>query len=194
MRLAYNGANASYNSLQTSLTGTVKHDLHLQVSYTLAKAMDATTVQRQWRRPLKRHQSVSGMAVRFRSVGLRPQERVLRQLRLRPAAVPERHQPCAEKQALGGWQLSGHHYRGIRAHRSISGVSGTTAASIISNSGTRPNVSGSISYPEDRCGMVQPCGVLRSDLRSASPAPIATAILDSMRFAVPVATTSTCHS
>ncbi len=43
MRLSYNGANAHYNSLQTTLTGTVTHDLHLQVSYTLAKAVDATT-------------------------------------------------------------------------------------------------------------------------------------------------------
>lgn len=43
MRLSYDGANATYNSLQTTLTGTVKRDLHLQVSYTLAKAMDATT-------------------------------------------------------------------------------------------------------------------------------------------------------
>ncbi len=43
MRLSYDGANATYNSLQASLTGTVRRDLHLQVSYTLAKAMDATT-------------------------------------------------------------------------------------------------------------------------------------------------------
>jgi len=43
IRLSYNEANAKYNSLQTSLNGTVHRDLHLQVAYTLAKAMDATT-------------------------------------------------------------------------------------------------------------------------------------------------------
>ena len=43
MRLAFDGANSKYNSLQTSLTGTIHHDLHLQVSYTLARADDATT-------------------------------------------------------------------------------------------------------------------------------------------------------
>ena len=36
-------ANAKYNSLQTSLNGTVYRDLHLQVSYTLSKAEDSTT-------------------------------------------------------------------------------------------------------------------------------------------------------
>ena len=37
------------------------------------------------------------------------------------------------------------------------GVSGTTAASIISNSGTRPNVTGSISYPKTAAhGSIRP--------------------------------------
>ena len=61
MRLAYDGANATYNSLQTTLTGTVRHDLHLQVSYTLAKAMDATTAMAV-AVISKRHQPLSGMA------------------------------------------------------------------------------------------------------------------------------------
>src|SRR5438445_43368 len=43
IRLGYNGGNAKYNSLQTSLNGTVHRDLHLQVAYTFSKAEDSTT-------------------------------------------------------------------------------------------------------------------------------------------------------
>ncbi len=43
MRLAFDGANSKYNSLQTSLTGKIHRDLHLQIAYTVARANDATT-------------------------------------------------------------------------------------------------------------------------------------------------------
>jgi len=41
--MAENESDAHYNSLQSSLTGTVKRDLHLQIAYTFSKAEDATT-------------------------------------------------------------------------------------------------------------------------------------------------------
>jgi hypothetical protein len=51
------------------------------------------------------------------------------------------------KGGLGGWGLSAIITEETGAPINL-GVSGTTAASIIGNSGTRPNVSGSISYPK----------------------------------------------
>jgi len=146
MRMSINGANASYNSLQTSLTGTFKRDLHMQVSYTLAKAMDATTSSgsggdlenatnpyQGWRydwgpsvfdrKSVFFANFVYDLPV-FRNTGSR-----------------------LMKATLGGWQFSGIVTEESGAPLNL-GVNGTTIASIISNSGTRPNVNGSISYPK----------------------------------------------
>jgi len=43
IKMAFNGANSHYNSLQAELRGNVTHDLTLQVAYTLSKAIDPTT-------------------------------------------------------------------------------------------------------------------------------------------------------
>ncbi len=157
MRLAFNGANSSYNSLQTSLTGTVKHDLHLQVSYTLAKAMDATI------------NSGSGgdlQNVQNPYVGWRGD--------WGPSVYDRRHVFFANfvydlpflrnsgnhlmKSTLGGWQFSGiiTEESGAPLNIGYSGIksinNGNTAASVIANianNGTvRPNVTGPISYPK----------------------------------------------
>jgi len=48
---------------------------------------------------------------------------------------------------VGGWQVSGIVTEESGAPLDL-GVSGTTAASIITNSGMRPNLTGSISYPK----------------------------------------------
>jgi hypothetical protein len=145
IRLAYNEANAIYNSLQTSLTGTVHRDLHLQVSYTLAKAEDpnvstgsggdlnnATNPYAGWkydfgpslfdRRNIFFTNFVYDIPL-FRNSG-----RLL-------------------KATAGGWQLSAIITEESGAPVNI-GMSGTTASSIISNSGMRPNLTGSISYPK----------------------------------------------
>jgi len=146
MRLAFNGANAHYNSLQTSLTGTVKHDLHLQVSYTLAKAMDATTSTgsggdlNNATNPYQGWSYDSGPSVFDRkSVFF---ANFVYDLPLFRTATSR-----LLKAGLGGWQFSGIITEESGAPLNL-GVNGTTAASQISNSGTRPNVSGSISYPK----------------------------------------------
>jgi hypothetical protein len=157
MRLAYNGANSSYNSLQTSLTGTVRHDLHLQVSYTLAKAMDATV------------NSGSGgdlQNVQNPYVGWRGD--------WGPSVYDRRNVFFANfvydlpflrnsgsrlmKSTLGGWQLSAiiTEESGSPLNIGYSGIktinNGNTPASVISNianNGTvRPNITGSVSYPK----------------------------------------------
>jgi hypothetical protein len=43
IKMAFNGGNSHYNSLQTELRGNITHDLTLQVAYTLSKAVDFTT-------------------------------------------------------------------------------------------------------------------------------------------------------
>jgi len=51
------------------------------------------------------------------------------------------------KSTLGGWEISGIITEESGAPLDL-GVSGTTAASIIGNTGMRPNLTGSISYPK----------------------------------------------
>ncbi|MGB7129465.1 MAG: carboxypeptidase regulatory-like domain-containing protein [Candidatus Sulfotelmatobacter sp.] len=43
LKMAYNGADSHYNSLQTELRGRVTHDLTLQAAYTLSRAIDPST-------------------------------------------------------------------------------------------------------------------------------------------------------
>ena len=45
LKMAFNGANSSYNSLQAELHGRVTRDLTLQTAYTWSRAIDATTGQ-----------------------------------------------------------------------------------------------------------------------------------------------------
>jgi len=146
IRMAFNGGNASYNSLQTSLTGTVKHDLHLQVSYTLAKAQDATTSTGSGgdldnaTNPYQSWKYDFGPSVFDRkSVFFANFVYDLPVFRNSPSHLV--------RSTLGGWQFSGIITEESGAPLNL-GVGGTTAASVIGNSGTRPNVNGSISYPK----------------------------------------------
>ena len=146
MRLAFNGANAHYNSLQSTLTGTVKRDLHLQVSYTLAKAMDATTASGSGGDLNNATNPYAGWRYDF---GPSVYDRLntffanfVYDLPLFKNATSR-----ALKAGLGGWQVSGIITEESGAPINL-GVNGKTAASIISNSGTRPDVTGSISHPK----------------------------------------------
>jgi hypothetical protein len=144
MRLSYNQANAHYNSLQTTLTGTVKHDLHLQVSYTLAKAYDATTASgsggdlNNATNPYAGWQYDSGPSVFDR-------KNVFFANFVYDLPLFRNASSRLLKAGLGGWQFSGIITEESGAPLNL-GVSGTTAASYISNSGTRPDVAGAITY------------------------------------------------
>jgi hypothetical protein len=151
MRLAFNGANSSYNSLQASLTGKVKRDLHLQVMYTLAKAMDSTSNTgsggdlQNVTNPYAGWRFDWGPSVYDRRnvfVG-----NFVYDLPLFRNATSR-----ALKAGLGGWELAGIITETSGAPIDL-GTTGTTAASVISNSGdksggVRPNIQGSISYPK----------------------------------------------
>jgi hypothetical protein len=146
MRLAFNGANASYNSLQTSLTGTVKRDLHLQVSYTLAKAMDATTASGSG----GDLQNVTNPYAGWRydwGPSVYDRRNVFFANFVYDLPFFRDSASRLVKGGLGGWELAAIITEESGAPINL-GVSGTTASSIISNSGTRPNLSGAVSYPK----------------------------------------------
>lgn len=146
MRLAFNGANASYNSLQTSLTGTVKRDLHLQVSYTLAKAMDATTASGSGGDLQNATNPYAGWRYDW-GPSVYDRRNVFFANFVYDLPLFRDATSRLVRGGLGGWQLSAIITEESGAPINL-GVSGTTAASVISNSGTRPDVSGSISYPK----------------------------------------------
>jgi hypothetical protein len=146
MRMSFNGANASYNSLQTSLTGTVKRDLHLQVSYTLAKAMDATTASGSGGDLQNATNPYAGWRYDW-GPSVFDRRNVFFTNFVYELPFFRNATSRLVKAGLGGWELSAIITEESGAPINL-GVNGTTAASIISNSGTRPNVTGSISYPK----------------------------------------------
>ncbi|MGP0021507.1 MAG: carboxypeptidase regulatory-like domain-containing protein [Candidatus Sulfotelmatobacter sp.] len=146
MRLAFNGANSKYNSLQTSLTGTVKRDLHLQVSYTLAKAMDATTSSGSGGDLDNATNPYAGWKYDW-GPSVYDRRNVFFANFVYDVPIFRDSPSHLVKSTLGGWQFSGIVTEESGAPINL-GVNGSTIASIIGNSGTRPNVTGSISYPK----------------------------------------------
>ena len=146
IRLANNEGNAKYNSLQTSLNGTVHRDLHLQVSYTLSKAEDSTTSNGSGGDLNNATNPYVGWKYDFG-----PSQFDRRNIFFTNFVydIPFfRNSPNGfVKGGLGGWGLSAIITEETGAPIDL-GVSGTTASSIISNTGMRPNINGSISYPK----------------------------------------------
>lgn len=146
IRLAENEANSHYNSLQASLNGAVKKDLHLQVGYTLSKSVDATTSNGSG----GDLQNVTNPYVGWRyDVG--PSQFDRRNIFFTSFVydLPFFRNSASHfvKSTVGGWEFSGVVTEESGAPINLT-VSGTTAASIITNSGDRPNLTGSISYPK----------------------------------------------
>ena len=150
MRTAFNGANAHYNSLQTSLTGTVKRDLHLQVSYTVAKAMDATTASGSGGDLNNATNPYQGWRYDF-GPSVYDRRNVFFANFVYDLPLFRTATSRLLRAGLGGWQFSGIVTEESGAPINL-GVNSTsqinTASSYISNSGTRPVVSGAISYPK----------------------------------------------
>ncbi len=146
IRLAYDEGNAKYNSLQMSLTGTIHRDLHLQAAYTLAKAEDSTTAVGSGGDLNNATNPYQGWKYDFG-----PSEFDRRSVFFTDFVydIPFLRDSSnhALKSAVGGWQLSAIITEETGAPLNV-GVSGTTAASIIGNTGVRPNLTGSISYPK----------------------------------------------
>jgi len=155
VRLSYDGANSKYNSLQTSLNGHVTKGLYLQAGYTLSKAYDIA--QPQGTGSGGDLQNITNPYAGWRyDWGPSPYDRrnvfFLNFVYDIPFFGNASH---LVKSTLGGWQISGILTEEGGAPVNI-GVSGTAVGSIIANTGpggsgaaggTRPNLTGPISYP-----------------------------------------------
>jgi hypothetical protein len=147
-RLAYNGANSKYNSLQVSLNGKVTHDLSLQAAYTLAKAYDLASASCSGTCSGGDLQNVTNPYEGWKyDWGPSPYDRRNIFFVNFVYDIPLfRDSSHLVRSTLGGWQFSGILTEEGGAPVNL-GVSGTTAGSVIANSGTRPNVTSSIGYP-----------------------------------------------
>jgi hypothetical protein len=146
IRLAENEANAHYNSLQASLNGRIEKDLHLQVGYTLSKSIDATTSNGSG----GDLQNVTNPYVGWRyDIGPSQFDRrnIFFTTLVYDLPIFRNNGSRLVRSTLGGWEVSGIITEESGAPLDL-GVNGTTAASIINNSGARPNLTGSISYPK----------------------------------------------
>jgi hypothetical protein len=146
MRLGYDGANSTYNSLQASLNGHVTHDLYLQTAYTLSRSYD--TSQPSGTGSGGDLQNITNPYAGWKyDWGPSPYDRRNIFFVNFVYDIPVfRNGSRLLKATLGGWQFSGIVTEETGAPINL-GVNGTTAGSVIANSGTRPNVTGSISYP-----------------------------------------------
>jgi hypothetical protein len=147
IRLAENGQNGHYNAFQVDLHGNVRHDLQLQFAYTVSRAIDPnaggngsggdlnniTNPYAGWRYDVG-PSSYDRTHVAF--VNFVYQLPIFRHTDNR-----------VMKTAFGGWQLSGIVTMMSGAPLNL-GVTGSNVASVIQNSGNRPDVNGSISYPK----------------------------------------------
>jgi Carboxypeptidase regulatory-like domain len=145
IRMSENGGNASYNSLQASLTGVVHRDLHLQLSYTLSKAMDSTTSNGSGGDLNNSTNPYAGWKYDFGPSQFDRRNNFFANF-VYDIPLLRNSSNRLLKATAGGWQISGIITEESGAPINL-GVSGHTAASILNNTGTRPNVTGSITYP-----------------------------------------------
>jgi Carboxypeptidase regulatory-like domain len=150
IRLAYDGGNAIYNSLQTSLTGTIHRDLHIQAAYTLAKAQDSTTSVGSGGDLNNATNPYVGWKYDFG-----PSEFDRRNVFFTNFVydIPFLRDSSNRvlKSTVGGWQLSAIITEESGAPLNL-GVSGPSVSSIIGNIGVRPNIVGPITYPKTKNG------------------------------------------
>ncbi|HLZ42223.1 MAG TPA: TonB-dependent receptor [Candidatus Sulfotelmatobacter sp.] len=147
IRMAENGQEGHYNAFQADLHGQVRHDLYLQFAYTVSRAIDPnaggngsggdlnniTNPYAGWRYDVgpSSYDRTNVAFVNFvydLPIFRNTENRLL-------------------KTTLGGWQLSGIVNMMSGAPLNL-GVTGSNVASVIQNSGNRPNLNGSITYPK----------------------------------------------
>ncbi|HEV3512140.1 MAG TPA: TonB-dependent receptor [Candidatus Sulfotelmatobacter sp.] len=147
IRMAENGQNGHYNAFQADLHGQVRKDLYLQVAYTASRAIDPnaggngsggdlnniTNPYMGWKYDVgpSSYDRTNVAFVNFvydLPIFRNTDNRLLRT-------------------ALGGWQLSGIVTMMSGAPLNL-GVTGSNVASVIQNSGNRPDRNGSITYPK----------------------------------------------
>jgi len=161
LKLAYDGANAHYNSLQTEVRGHITHDLTLQAAYTLSRSIDPSTGNNtgsngwdldQVSNPYVGWKYDSGPSVLDRTniafVNFVYEIPVFRD-----------SSNAVLKKIVGGWELSGIVTAESGPPLNLS-LSGQNVASIFPGGDVmnRPNVSGSVSYPHTAGQWFNPAG------------------------------------
>lgn len=146
IRLAIDGANARYNSLQVDLHGSLRPDLQLQAGYTYAKADDATTSTGSGGDLNNVTNPYAGWRYDY-GPSIYDRTHVAFVNFVYDLPFLKNSGSRFLRTALGGWSLSGIITMETGAPLNI-GLNGNNASSVISNSSNRPNVNGSISYPK----------------------------------------------
>ena len=146
IRLAYDAGEGNYNSLQADLHGNIRKDLQAQFGYTYAKAIDASSSTGSG----GDLNNVTNPYVGWkydRGPSLYDRSHVMFVNFVYDMPFFKNANSRAVKTLVGGWTLSGIVTAQTGAPLNI-GISGNNAASVIPNSGNRPNVSGAIHYPK----------------------------------------------
>ena len=155
IRMYTNGGNGHYNALQTELHGQLTRDLYLQVAYTYSKAVDPNAQGNGNGGDLN---NVTNPYLGWKyNVGPSSYDRANVGFVNFVYELPIFRNTTDKllKTALGGWRLSGIVNFMSGAPLNL-GVAGTNVASVIQNSGNRPNVNGAITYPKTAAAWFNP--------------------------------------
>ena len=147
IRMAENGQEGHYNAFQADLHGQVRHDLYLQFAYTVSRAIDPNAGGNGSGGDLN---NITNPYVGWKyDVGPSSYDRtnVAFVNFVYDLPIFRNTENRLLKTTLGGWQLSGIVTMMSGAPLNL-GVTGSNVASVIQNSGNRPNLNGSITYPK----------------------------------------------
>ena len=145
VRIAFDEANAHYNSLQTSLRGRVARNLQLQAGWTYSKAVDPTIGGGNGFDLDNVSNSYAGWRY-DQGPSIFDRRNVAFFNFVYDIPLFQSSSNRAAKAALGGWQVSGIVSLMSGAPLDIT-VSGQSAASIVPGATVRANLTGKISYP-----------------------------------------------
>ena len=148
MRLAFDGGNAAYNSLQISLNGTIHHDLHLQTAFTAARAKDSTTATGSGGDLNNATNPYVGYSYDY-GPSIFNRNNVFFVNFIYDLPFLRNSASHLVRSTVAGWEVAGIITAESGAPVNL-GVSGgiNNPSSIIGNSGLRPDVTGAISYPK----------------------------------------------
>jgi len=147
IRLSENGADGHYNAFQADLHGQVQRDLYMQFAYTVAKAIDPNAGGTGYGGDLN---NVTNPYVGWKyDVGPSSYDRRQVAFVNFVYTIPlfRNSDSHALKTIAGGWQLSGIVNFVTGAPLNL-GVTGGNVASVVQNSGNRPDLTGKITYPK----------------------------------------------
>ena len=153
IRMGENEANAHYNALQIDVHGQVTKELQLQTGYTYSKSVDAGTSNGSGGDLNNVTNPYAGW--RYDSgPGLYDRNNVLFFNFVYDIPLFKSGSRLL-KATLGGWALSGIITAESGAPLNM-GLNSTNISSVLSNTGNRPNVNGSISYPQTAAAWFNP--------------------------------------